>query len=470
MRARWVTCEVARATSGDALEVHDASQLAAVQASARRGGGVYLGAAPGGLAFSGHGRSTLVLGPTRAGKTTSIIIPNVLAWPGAVVATSTKRELLDATLDARAAMGSVHLFDPSGTVAVPRGVHRVGWSPTDASASFDAALHTATTMVDASVLTAGAMHRSADHWSERSSAVLATMLHAAALGELGVRQVLEWVDRHDGEEALDLLSTHPGASPHARALLEGIVATDHRELSAIWSTTSGVLGAYRSEAVLASTEGPRTDLGRFVTSTDAIYLCAPGQRQLQFAPLLVGLMGALREHCYAAATTSAPEVLLCLDEAANIAPLPELPNLVSEGGGQGITSLVCLQDLSQARLRWGREADAFLSLFPVTVVLPGIADLPTLEALSKLGGEHDMPRRSFSINTTARSRSRSHSVHLEHVRRHPVDALARGQHGHAMVLGPTKVLTAIELTPSHRQAPWCELRGDLRQRTHGRAR
>ena len=34
-----------------------------------------------------------------------------------------------------------------------------------------------------------------------------------------------------------------------------------------------------------------------------------------------------------------------------------------------------LQDLSQARARWGTAADGFLSLFGTTVVLPGIGEL-----------------------------------------------------------------------------------------------
>ncbi len=52
--------------------------------------------------------------------------------------------------------------------------------------------------------------------------------------------------------------------------------------------------------------------------------------------------------------------------------------MVSEGAGQGLLVLACLQDLSQARGRWGPAADGFLSLFGTTVVLQGIADTATL--------------------------------------------------------------------------------------------
>ncbi|MDE3107950.1 MAG: type IV secretory system conjugative DNA transfer family protein, partial [Acidobacteriota bacterium] len=41
-------------------------------------GGIYLGRGERGDARSGDQHSTLVLGPTRSGKTSSVIIPNLL--------------------------------------------------------------------------------------------------------------------------------------------------------------------------------------------------------------------------------------------------------------------------------------------------------------------------------------------------------------------------------------------------------
>jgi type IV secretion system protein VirD4 len=49
-----------------------------------------------------------------------------------------------------------------------------------------------------------------------------------------------------------------------------------------------------------------------------------------------------------------PPLALILDEAANYA-LPSLPSLMSDGGGTGITTVVVLQSLAQARARWGQQ-------------------------------------------------------------------------------------------------------------------
>ena len=90
-------------------------------------------------------------------------------------------------------------------------------------------------------------------------------------------------------------------------------------------------------------------------------------------------------------------VFFCLDEVANIAPIHDLPALVSEAGGQGLHVMACLQDLSQARARWGDgAAEGFLTLFQTKLVLPGISDPRTLEALSLVLGEIDRPMPTHS--------------------------------------------------------------------------
>ncbi|MGH2926800.1 MAG: TraM recognition domain-containing protein, partial [Solirubrobacteraceae bacterium] len=61
----------------------------------------------------------------------------------------------------------------------------------------------------------------------------------------------------------------------------------------------------------------------------------------------------------------------------------------SEGGGQGLLLLAVLQDLSQARARWGTTADGFLTLFGTKLILPGVADQRTLETISTALGEYD---------------------------------------------------------------------------------
>ncbi len=90
---------------------------------------IYVGHGRNGWMWAGSQRSTLVLGPPRSGKTSSLVIPNILLSGGAVVSTSTKPDVMLATAPSRSRDGWAFLYDPSGEIDCPATVERVGWSP-----------------------------------------------------------------------------------------------------------------------------------------------------------------------------------------------------------------------------------------------------------------------------------------------------------------------------------------------------
>jgi type IV secretion system protein VirD4 len=426
--------------------------------------GIYVGEGASGWMWAGPQCSTLVLGPPRSGKTSSLVIPNILLSDGAVVSTSTKPDVMRATAPSRCREGWSFLYDPSGEVECPQGVERVGWSPLTTASNWDAAVVTADAMVGASRLSGHSVGE--QHWTERAGALLSTLLHAAAKEELSMREVLRWIDRHNGAPALEILASSTGGDDPATDLLAGIVATDSREQSGIWSTTSGVLAAYRTEGALASTNTTPLDLQAFCDGPNTLYVCSTGRRQRQFAPLVVAIIGDVRDAAYVRSRDghTGPATLLALDEVANIAPIPDLPAMVSEGASQGLVVLACLQDLSQARARWGRAADGFLSLFGTTVVLRGIADTATLHDISALAGDREVSTTtvSRSVDRWGRIRPSTSVGSTRHVRL-PVDAVAHGTPGHALVLGPDKEVHEVSLTPAHERSPWRELLPPARQ-------
>jgi type IV secretory pathway TraG/TraD family ATPase VirD4 len=438
-----------------------------------RPGVIYLGHGAEGPVWAGEEQSVLVLGPPRSGKTSGIVVPTVLSAPGAVVSTSTKPDVLSATLRYRARLGECLVFDPSGTVDVPAGARRIGWSPIPACTRWDDALLVARALVGATG-TSGERHAPSDHWSERAEALLAPLLHAAALTGEQLPTLLSWVDRRQPAVALGVLDE--AGHGVAADLLTGIVATEAREQSGIWSTASGVLAGYRSDAALANTVENPVNALEFCSSVSTLYVCATGRQQALVAPMVVGLLTEIRaatyhEHARRARSGDAPAtpVVLALDEVANIAPIPDLPSMVSEGGGQGLLTLACLQDLSQARLRWGPSAEGFLSLFGTTVVLAGIGDVRTLRALSALAGEEDVPTRSVSApavpggwtGLAGKLLGRGRQVPVATVTvgtrlepRLAVDVLGRGRPGMAMVVDERNRMGWVGLTPWFASEPW----------------
>jgi type IV secretion system protein VirD4 len=342
--------------------------------------------------FAGPEASMMILGPPRSGKTSTIVIPCVLDAPAAVVSTSTKPDVLAATIHARWQLGNCFVFDPSSTTTIPNGAVPLRWSPVTGCEEFEQATTMAHALAAASrpkaSLTEGA------HWVERAEALLAPLLFAAALRGRDMATVCRWILARDLREPEAVLE----AQDHkmARAVLAGVTATEDRERSGIFSTASGLLAAYRSEGALASTTDPNFDPVAFVRSTDTVYICAPAHAQDQLAPLVVALLEQIRAAVYARPRNAAP-VVFALDEVAGIAPLPSLPALAAEGGGQGLITLACLQDLSQARARWGDAAEGFFSLFNEKIVFPGIGDHRTLQLISALAGDEEVLVRS--VNT-----------------------------------------------------------------------
>jgi type IV secretory pathway TraG/TraD family ATPase VirD4 len=428
----------------------------------RLGGGAFLGCAPGGnWVTADPEHAVMVLGPPRSGKTSSIVIPALLGAPGAAVSTATKRDVLDATWRARADIGQVWLFDPTGEEGpLPREIRRLCWSPVSAASTWDAALLIARAM--AACTSPGAGTTNEQHWRERSTALLAPLLFAAHLAQRPIADVLSWVLRQDLGPAGLTLEDHDARV--ANDVLVGIIKTDGRERSSIFSATAGVLAAYNADATRRAAEATNFDPNRFVASRDTVYVTAPAHKQALSAPLIVGLLEQIRHAAYARATSrpTHPPVFLCLDEVANIAPIHDLPALVSEAGGQGLHVMACLQDLSQARQRWGEAAaDGFLSLFQTKLVLTGIADSRTLEAISLALGEYDRRLVSYTVGRSesekllpgAGSRSESVTYQTQRQRTLPPGDIAHLPGGHGLLLRGTD-WGLLRLSPWYRSEPW----------------
>jgi len=384
---------------------------------ARLGGGGYLG-------LSRHGRwlladpkhAVLVLGPPQSGKTASVFIPTIAAASGAVISTSTKPDVMRATLKARSEIGQAWLFDPTGSVReLPEGVRRLNWSPVAAASTWDGALMMAQAMTTHTRPGSGTTNES--HWTERAGSLLAPLLYAANQAGLPIGEVLKWVHHHDLGPALEILADCDVAI--AADVIKGVQRTESRERSSIISAAIGVLSAYKSVAIQESAAHPNFDAARFVRGTDTIYITAPEQHQRMCAPLVVGMLEEVRHALYERSASEPMDwasVVLAVDEAPNIAPMHDPLALLSQAGGQGLKVYFGIQDMAQAASVWGQlVADAFMTMFQVKVILSGIGHVPTLEDISVALGEYDRRTVSSSIGLSDPQEWLSSDTHNESV-------------------------------------------------------
>jgi type IV secretion system protein VirD4 len=432
------------------------------------GGGAYLGVSEDGQWMTADPESAvMVLGPPRSGKTSAVMIPAVLGATGPVISTSTKPDVMEATMRARAELGEVWLFDPSGKQTdLPEGVRMLRWSPVGAAGSWDQALIMARAMTACTRVGAGTTNE--NHWTERAGNLLAPLLFAAHLTDRPIEEVLLWTLRQDLAPALEILAeagTHIAAS-----VLVGIQRTDARERSSIFSAAAGVLSAYNADATRATATEPNFDPDDFARSTDTIYITAPEQYQVLCAPLIVGLLEEIRHSTYDAVKQriACPTMFWAIDEAPNIAPIHDMPALVSQAGGQNLQVMIGLQDLSQARTRWGdAAADGFMSLFQTRLVLNGIADSRTLESISLALGEYDRELVSTSTGTSEsgewfspQGKNESTSYQTQRQRTLIPGEIAQLPDGCGLLLrGASWGL--VELTQWYLHDPWASIGGGL---------
>lgn len=357
----------------------------------------------------------LVIGPPGSGKSSAVLIPSIIAAPAALVASSIKVDLLNATAAVRGLLGTTWHFDPGGDQQQAySSIKPARWSPLVGLRTWDDARIRANRMAEPSRKQDSAQGGDGDHFIDRARDWVEVLLYAAALDNQPISRVAQWANRPDSKETIEevagaLIFAASNGDTGAKIALdqhESLQDIPERERGSVKSTMVRLLRIYGSTAAREIGDSPNFDPYAFVRSSDTLYITASPEKQKEYAPLIAGLLEEIRFATYARHRAEdelrepkRPHVTFVLDEANNTAPIP-LPAVVSEAGGQSLHVLVGIQDLSRARNRWGRDADGFLTLFPTKVVLNGVVEPYTLDALSAASGEYDRVMQGYSQSTS----------------------------------------------------------------------
>lgn len=338
--------------------------------------------------------STLVLGPPRSGKGHHVVINRVLDSVGAVVTTSTRPDNLTVALKARETDGRpVVVFDPEG-LAPGLPVSDVKWSPVRGCED------ARTAAVRGRGFAAAGFPASGENqvWQTLASTVLRNLLHAAALRGLGAKDLYRWSTSHaQAIEAVDILNSEPGAVPGWGQELKAAIEQDPRTRDSIWMGVRQAMAGLGDPRVLDAVTplaGESLDPAWLLRERGTIFMIGTAQGAVTSASLITAFIEDVVQTAkvMAAASPGArmdPPLTLVLDEAANY-PLPSLGQLMSEGGGSGISTMAVLQSLAQARNAWGAdEAQAIWDSATVKIVLGGSANSETLRDISAIVGERD---------------------------------------------------------------------------------
>lgn len=410
--------------------------------------GVAIGATvPGGLRLRSSWEDTLLLvaGP-RVGKSTSYVIPAVCDAPGAVLVTSNKRDVHDATREVRAARGRVWNFDPQGVV----GGNPAFWF--DPLAGVDSITAAKTLTSHFVTGTRSATARTDAYFDVEGERLLAALLLAAARARGSILDAYRWLTNPYDTSAADTLRA--AGDDLVAARLRAIQQAPDKQRDGVYGTALSLTGCLEDPAVARWVTPPSIPLLRFVpasfaVSTDTLYSHSR-EGEGSAGPLVAALTQAVHDAAATIATTRPgarldPPLLSVLDEAANVCRLRHLPDNYSHFGSRGLPVFTVLQSWEQGVDVWGRSGMKKLwDTANVRIYGGGVADADFLDMLSRLIGDRE--RRTVSHSVDHRGQ-RSRSFHTRPERIFDAAALASLPRGRAVVLASGTPAALVAPTP-----------------------
>jgi type IV secretion system protein VirD4 len=383
-----------------------------------RGGRVHagrltLGRLHGHLLHAEERHALVAFGPPQSGKSAGLAVPALLEWRGPAVASSIKTDLLAATVRRRRELGQVFVFDPFGLAGTPSQT----WSPLHAARSWDGALEVAWRLAAAGEVDQKGVE-GGDFWAIAAEQRLAPLLYAAAGTGAGMDSVVRWVHGQGGRELDAALNELTGTARDESALQGAHAAYDavrafeaqaDRTRSSIEATAQALLRAYRFGQVVRSARACEITPDRLLDDDATLYLIGDAKASKLLRPIFLALLSEVVDRAYERATLAGGRLerplLLCLDEAGNVAPLPNLAEIASTAPSHNIQLISIFHDLAQARSRYGGQAETVVNSHRARMLLPGVADLETLRYFSGLVGEEEA--RDATRTTGAGGSSRS---------------------------------------------------------------
>jgi len=334
-----------------------------------------------------------LIGPPRSLK--SALLSRVAqAAPGAVVITSSKRDMFAITSGIRQLRGPVRVFNPDGIGGIPSTVR---WSPLDGCRVPSVAIRRADAFAQAAS-TAGA--EDAAFWAGKASDAIRGYFLAAAQDGGDMRRVAQWAAGHRLQDAIELLDGK-GLGEWAAQLAE-LTGPAEKTAATIRMVVSRAL-SFMNDPVLAASvlpgPGEQFDVDEFLLSGGTLYMIArPNGEDSPLAPLFAALASEIHYRATQLASLMKggrldPPLTMILDEVTRICPVP-LPAWLADAGGQGVSVWSAFHGVSQLVARWGAPgAQTVLDTSNCKVIYPGLGDSDMLAKLSGLCGEFSAVER-----------------------------------------------------------------------------
>lgn len=370
--------------------------------------GVYAGETANGPTFASRRDAFGVVGGPSSGKSTRVLLQSVAAFPGLVVCTSTRDsesalypDIVELSYPARAKLAA----DSGGKVIwiscdekLTKGnLHQRRWEILDGCSDWVLAKERALLLIWAAIGD-GAVENKAFFQNAALNLVAPLMFFCANAPSENSHSFLTRLRRSPvttvQRDEVSLSSFQDIASHMA-----GRIGDQHDAVVSLRSfcdpdrmserTRQNVLSVVDSlivpavQAVCVSRSDPMS-FDEVLSGTSTIYIQARSGFARSIAPAIAAFIGSLVAEWRSLAATRRPYgLMLALDEVCNIAPIYNLPELVSAGGGDGITTVLGIQDVRRLDQIWGAEGSGIISSSGL-LLMPGYRDAEFLANIAAL--------------------------------------------------------------------------------------
>jgi type IV secretion system protein VirD4 len=346
---------------------------------------------------SGDDRHIVTIAGTRAGKSRSVIVPNLLQYPGSVVVIDPKGDLAADTAVKRAAFGDVFILDPFRITNEDVAKYRAAFNPfaeldesTPETVAADAAL-----IADALIIPG----HGEEHWRDAArNLIRGLILHMVASdpSTATIKRLRELLTS-SGDDLILLLDEMAASDAY-----DGIVGNAGKGFRA--KVEGGHLsGELRSIVSTANEQTwPLDDIARISGTSDfwlsqltatptTIYLVLPATRiatHNRWLRIVVNLViAAIERNPIRVEDLRAGKlpVWLVLEEFAALGYMQSVETAAGFMAGMGCKLWVVLQDLTQIKTHYKNSWETFLGNAGIIQAWSNV-DVTTTEYLSKLLG------------------------------------------------------------------------------------
>ncbi|MEZ2373407.1 type IV secretory system conjugative DNA transfer family protein [Arthrobacter sp. RCC_34] len=362
--------------------------------------GIFLGIAVAGLVrlvADVESVALSIFGP-RQGKSTTQVIPAVMDGPGAIVTTSNKPDVIDATRLWRSMRGKVWAFNPQ---KITPDTPAWWWNPLTYVVDDDHAQKLADIF---KVAGRGPNTKGEDpYFDNEGRDMLAALLLAAALGNLPIVRVYDWISGGTiamSEPQKILAAAQGGRYARYGTALESQLQLDDGQRDGIVGTAKAMCSVLKFTGVRdwvnptgPDDRRPQFSPAEFAKSTDTLYLLSKeggGSAAALTTALTVAVADAAEDYAMTQPFRRMPvPFVMPLDEIANVCVWKDLPDKYSHYGSKGILPIAWLQSYSQGEELWGEKGmRKIYSSATVKTIGSGLDEEGFLRQVSSTLGEY----------------------------------------------------------------------------------